>query len=156
MIRLIFALLLLTAIPAQAEDWSVSNSCREGVYQSDRSDWSRADICREAVYLLFHVADWRQTLYGAQHPDLYVENNPFLGRGRKQPDDSAVNRYFTITAGLHIAFSHYLPELGSLLPENWQRALYVEHWRKVFQYSTTAGEAMVVIQNNGIGWKIFF
>ena len=121
------------------------------VSQSD--DWTKADVYRESAYFILHVADWRQTLYISKHPDEFFEKNPILGA---HPSDSEVNRYFIATGLLHVAASHYLPKAGRLLPETWQRNLYVDHWRKAFQYSTIFIEADYVYSNYRAGIKIFF
>ena len=131
----LLSLLALFAVPVKADDWK------------------KADVYRESAYLFLHVLDWRQTLYIAKNPDLFLEENKLLSAS---PSESEVNRYFIATGLLHIAASHYLPKVGRLLPETWQRNLYVDHWRKAFQYSTIFIQADVVNSNYRTGIKIFF
>ena len=124
---------------------------------SNADEWTKADVYRQSAYYVLHVADWRQTLYGAKHLYEFVETNPFLGDGKlPHPSDSDVNKYFITTGILHVAASHYLPKAGRLLPETWQRTLYVDHWRKAFQYVTISVQAGVVYSNYRVGAKIIF
>ena len=116
-------------------------------------DWTKSDNFRESTYLLLHVVDWRQTLYISNNPILFVEDNKFLVAN---PTDSEVNTYFISTGILHVAASYYLPKVGRLLPETWQRTLYVDHWRKAFQYISISVQAGVVRSNYMAGIKIIF
>ena len=120
---------------------------------SNADDWTKEDVYRESAYLFLHVLDWRQTLYIAKNPDKLVEDNKLLSAN---PSESEVNRYFIATGLLHVSASHFLPKAGRLLPEAWQRNLYVDHWRKAFQYSTIFIQADVVRDNYRAGIKITF
>ena len=134
----LFTVLFLLSLPAVADDWTTG------------------DKYREATYLVLHTLDWRQTLYIAEHPREYFERNPFVAGGSRNPSDSEINRYFIASGILHIAMSHYLPKAGRLLPEAWQRTLYVDGWRSAFQYISIGVQAGVVARNYQVGVKIVF
>lgn len=116
-------------------------------------EWTSADTYRESTYLVLHTLDWRQTQYIAKHPEKLVEFNPVIGT---HPSDSEVNRYFIATGLLHVAASYYLPKVGRILPEILQRTLYVDHWRKAFQYVSISVQSGVVHSNYLAGIKIIF
>ena len=120
---------------------------------SNADDWTKADVYRESAFLFLHFVDWRQTLYATKFADEFNETNPFLDR---DPSDSEVNRFFIAQGILHVAASHYLPKAGRLLPEAWQRNLYVDHWRKAFQYVTIIERTNTVYSNYRVGVKIIF
>ena len=132
---IIAILLLLFAAPSKADEWT------------------KADVYRESAYMFLHVLDWRQTLYIAKNPERFMEYNPILG---EFPSDSEVNRHFITQGILHVAASHYLPKAGRLLPESLQKTLYVDHWRKAFQYVTISFQAGVVSSNYRLGIKVIF
>lgn len=69
-------------------------------------EWSTADRARLAAALTLHFIDWKQTLYGAEHPDRFAETNQFLG---PDPSQKRINSHFITTAALNVLVVHYLP-----------------------------------------------
>jgi hypothetical protein len=98
--------------------------------------WSEADKYREATYLTFHTLDWAQTRYISKHSE-YYEINPILG---EHPSTQKVDTYFVLTGLGHVAITHYLPS----------------KYRSVWQWSTIALEAALVIHNKRIGIQFDF
>ena len=84
------------------------------------------------MYLTAHSMDWLQTRYIANHPEVYYETNPVLGR---RPTQEKVDVYFLSTALLHTWIADKLPQ----------------RYRKWFQYSTLAVEAGYVGHNLNLG-----
>lgn len=100
-------------------------------------EWTKSDTKRELVYMIFHVADWSQTLYISNHLEERHEINKVLG---KYPSKSKVNLYFASTAVGHYVVSKALPP----------------KWRKRWQYITIAVESGTVARNYKLGCKFEF
>ena len=90
----LFTLLLLTAAPAAADNWTPAEK-----------RWA-------AAAATLHLIDWGQTRYIARS-DRFYERNPILGR---HPSSGRVDRYFLATAiGVGLA-AHYMPRYrGAIL-----------------------------------------
>lgn len=104
---------------------------------AEHDEWTADDTKRQAVYYVFHVIDWGQTRYIADHPKQYYELNPIIG---EHPTTGRVDGYFLATALLHTGIAYVLPS----------------DWRKGFQYVTIVFEAGVTNRNRNIGVKIDF
>ena len=98
-------------------------------------EWTKQDYTMQGVYYVLKFIDWRQTRYIANSPRHWHEMNPILG---EHPSVFEVDRYFFITAILHTAITHYLPQ----------------KYRVWWQGVTIAGSAGCVGWNYsvGIGW----
>lgn len=107
-------------------------------------DWTRADTERQAVYYVFHVLDWAQTRYIANHPDEFSERNYMIGF-RHGPGNEAYNRhradkYFATTAVIHYLVAQ------ALTPDA----------RRHFQFITIGVEAGLVGYNLNAGVQFQF
>lgn len=96
-----------------------------------------ADWQREAVYQVLHVVDWGQTLDIAARPDEYRELNPLIGT---HPSRGDVNRYFAITALVHLGITRALPR----------------RYRSAWQYVTIGVQAGNTWRNARIGLRLNF
>jgi len=101
--------------------------------QARADEWSRADTVRQVIASAVIIADWRQTLYIADHPESYYEKTNFFLD--KHPDREAVNTYFAL-----FLLSNYA--VAAALPPSW---------RPYFQYLTIGYEAYYVRHNLSIG-----
>ena len=94
--------------------------------------WSNADSYREAAFAGLVMIDWSQTLYGADHPQQYSEQNPVLGR---HPSRSDVNIYMPVGMAAHAGV----------------RCLWPPSWRTYWQWGTIGIEAVTDAHNAAIG-----
>ncbi len=99
--------------------------------------WTTQNIIMEGTYHIIRAVDWSQTRYIANNPKRFHEMNPVIGRN---PSISRVNQYFLITAFLHLAISHYLPE----------------NYRIAWQGATIFVSAGLVRHNYSVGIKLDF
>ncbi len=99
--------------------------------------WTTQNIIMEGTYHIIRAVDWSQTRYIANNPKRFHEMNPVIGR---HPTTSKVNQYFLVTAFLHLAISHYLPE----------------NYRTAWQGMTIFVSAGLVKHNYSVGIKLNF
>ena len=99
--------------------------------------WTTQNIIMEGTYHILRTIDWGQTRYIANHPKRFHEMNPIIGR---HPAVSRVDQYFFITAFLHLAISHYLPE----------------NYRTAWQGATIFLSGTLVGHNYSVGIKLNF
>jgi len=130
-----YALLLLAAfvLPAHAEGLNLD-------------PWTTGDTVRQSVVTALLVADWKQTLYIAQHPQDPVksdgtyhyrsETNRLLG---SHPSTGKINAYFVGVTVAHAAISYVLPR----------------GWREGWQY-VWIGVELETVRRNYIGIKYGF
>lgn len=92
---------------------------------------------REAVYVSLCAADWSQTRYIVQHPNIHYEKNSHLGR---HPSASSVDAYFIASVLFHGAVSAALPP----------------KWRGAWQYISIGYQVSIVEKNHRIGIRFHF
>src|SRR3990172_6461350 len=101
-VRIVFIILML-AIPVNADNWT------------------REDTYREAAFQGLLVVDYLQTRTIVQNPDKYFEYNPILS---KHPSQQIVDIYMASCAILHPIISYFLPPKSDkwkwINRENWQ------------------------------------
>jgi transcriptional regulator with XRE-family HTH domain len=121
--RRALAILALVSLPAQARA---------------AADWDSDERALAVVAVAATVADWGQTLYIAENPQLnYYEKNPFLG---DHPSRAQVNRYFAGALVGGAILAHQLPP----------------RWRKLFLGTVAVLEVRTVAGNFHAGIKISF
>jgi len=64
-----------------------SSSCKA-------EEWETRNKWIGGAALALHIADWRQTRYITEHPQIYREMNPLLG---PHPSKAEVDRFFLLT-----------------------------------------------------------
>lgn len=108
------------------------------------SDWTDDDTRRQAMYYLFHVIDWGQTRYIAEHPGQYSEANPLVNfsrdPGSEHENRRQADKYFLVVGIAHYGIARILP------PEH----------RRIFQNVTIAFAAGSAAYNYSIGIKAHF
>ena len=104
---------------------------------ANAESWDTTDKILGTTALAVMVIDWGQTRYIAQHPGVYYERNPLLGR---HPSVQGVDLYFASMIVGSALFANYLSS------EN----------RKLFLGTVTAIGISVTAHNRSIGIKIAF
>ena len=69
-------------------------------------DWSKSDTARQGVFTGLTVLDWAQTRYISKHPENYRETNHFLG---DHPTTGKVDNYFATAIVGHAVIAYLLP-----------------------------------------------
>lgn len=124
--KLYFTLFLAFVAPAHADSWS------------------EADKYRAYLFLGVTYADYKQTMYIAEHPLKYKEKNTFLG---DHPTTSHVKNHFMINTIGNLLITNALPSSVEGMEVNP---------RAVWQYLSIATELKYVIENRKIGIHISF
>ncbi len=86
---LVIATILLAATAAQAAE-----------------PWSNADLALGATALTLSAVDWRQTVYGARHPDQFFEGANWMLDDHPSVDQ--VHLYFAVRTVAVFTAAHYL------------------------------------------------
>ena len=107
------------------------------LFNPDADPMTKEQKVMQGTYLGFHIIDWRQTRYAAEHPDEYGETNILMGR---HPSTEEVDAYMAASALLHTGITKSLPT----------------KYRKAWQMFTIGFEIGVVHQNAQIGVKVDF
>jgi hypothetical protein len=98
--------------------------------------FDKYDYAGQAVVTGLLITDFGQTKYASEHPNLYYETNPILG---KHPSVGKVELYFASWIVADALVSYALPK----------------PWRTLWQLGTI-GVEVAVIQNNyrlKVGWS---
>lgn len=104
-------------------------------------EWRTSDTVREGIGLSLLAVDWGQTRTIARNPQLYYEQNRFLG---DHPSVAAVDKYFIGMMVLH-------PIVSVLLPTDAHIGSMHFDPRAAWQYVTIGIEAGAVANNYSIG-----
>lgn len=133
MYKLIFALLLLVSISAQADDWSTGDTYRESAFQTLLAlDFLQTrNISKSSNYCGVGKQNEHPNCHYVQEMNNYLGACPTLG---------AINRYFLVGSALHAGIAYLLPE----------------KYRAPFQYVTIGVEAGYVAHNFSIGIGVKF
>lgn len=96
--------------------------------------WTKKKVARELCFLSLLSTDLKQTIYVANNPRSYIEDNKIL---KQHPSRRKVCIYFIISAIAHATISYILPE----------------NYSKVWQVAWIGIQSNVIEYNNSIGLK---
>jgi uncharacterized protein YceK len=70
--------------------------------------WTKQEKLAAGFFIAAHAANALTTEAHQDHPELYYEKNPILG---KHPSDAEIGTYFSITGVGTLLIAHFYPEL---------------------------------------------
>lgn len=70
--------------------------------------WTKDEKIAAGFFIAAHTANAFTTEAHQDHPDMYYEMNPIMGR---HPSDTEIIAYFSITGVVALLIAHFYPEL---------------------------------------------
>jgi len=151
--------ILFFAFPVQAEltdyklfnnhgDWKIENNKSTQQYHFAEA-WGWKDSVLEGILFAETAVDFGQATYGAEHPNEYKENNPFLP---KHPSKNQIIGACIIGAVSHAVISAALKPVYHVEIGSYKTDFHARRW---WQGVTITLEGANVIRNKtiGIGWS---